>query len=81
MYSMRKYCFEVIYTLEDDIRNWLAAVKEGEFEGKKWRNGLYGFFLKEFDKISKMSAIDAEEELKKFISMRFKDIISEKKSK
>lgn len=75
---MRKYTFEIIYTLENDIQNWIAAARENEFEGKKWRDGLYGYYLEEFDKISKMSELDVERELKEFIPIHFKDSICKK---
>ena len=75
---MKKYAYKILYDFKRDVKNWLSAIDESEFEGKKWREGLYGYYLEEFNKISKMDELDAKKELKKFVPIHFKDIIHKK---
>ena len=76
---MQRYTFKIIYDLEKDIKNWITAVREVEFAGKKWRDGLFGPYLREFDKISVMNDEEAKEELQKYITANFYDKINKAK--
>ncbi len=73
---MEKYTFEIEYVLKNDIKNWLAAVNEGEFEEKKWKDGLYGYYLEEFEKIVSMkNSKKVEKEIEDFVLAHFGEYI------
>lgn len=75
---MKKCSYKILYDLKKDTKNWLSAVDESEFEEKKWQDGLYGYYLEEFNKVSKMSASNAKKELRTFILTHFKNDIRKK---
>lgn len=70
-----EYDFKITYDLEKDTRNWITAAREKEFGGRRWKTGLYGYYLDEFDKISNMSDEEAKAELNIFIPAHFNDEI------
>ncbi len=78
---MQKYNFKILYDQNKDIKNWLTAARELEFSGKKWRDGLFGYYLEEFDRISKMDETKAHDELQKFIPKHFSKGIKTAKTK
>lgn len=71
--------FQVIYSPEKDAKNWFDATRSTAFYGKSWSDGLFGYYLKLFNQISKLSDEKALEEAKDIVMSLYDDRARAKK--
>lgn len=73
--------FQVVYNSKKDAKNWFDATRRVNFCGKGWSDGLFGYYLDSFNRISKLSDKKAMEEARNLVAFLYDEKVIEKKKK